>query len=127
MLLAGGFNFTTKNLIDIPAAQKEANKIINNKKISGTEVLDEIEKKLPSEKQIKKDFSNKYTNGVLSYIINETTSSGSLVFAIFNGINKVVFEGKIGSAVTIFLSSIVLALFTIIFINTLEIGKNRYF
>ena len=59
------------------------------------------------EKQIKKDISNKYTNGVLSYIINETTSSGSLVFAILNGINKVVFEGKIGSAVTIFLSSIV--------------------
>ena len=126
LLLAGGFNFTTKNLIDIPAAQKEANKIINNKKISGTEVLDEIEKKLPSEKQIKKDFSNKYTNGVLSYIINETTSSGSLVFAILNGINKVAFEGKIGSAVTIFLSSIVLALFAIIFINTLEIVKNRY-
>ena len=54
LLLAGGFKKKKKNLIDIPAAQKEANKIINNKKISGTEVLDEIEKKLPSEKQIKK-------------------------------------------------------------------------
>ena len=101
LLLAGGFNFTTKNIIDVPSAQKEASKIINNKKISGTEVLDEIEKKLPSEKQIKKDIKNKYTNGAISYIINETTSSGSLVFAILNGINKVVFEGKIGSAVLI--------------------------
>ena len=126
-LLAGGFNFTTKNLIDIPAAQKEANKIINNKKISGTEVLDEIEKKLPSEKQIKKDIKNKYTNGAISYIINETTSSGSLVFAILNGINKVVFEGKIGSAVLIFISTILLMLFTIIYINTLEVGEKRYF
>ena len=60
LLLAGGFNFTTKNIIDVPGAQKEASKIINNKKISGTEVLDEIEKKLPSEKQIKKDIKNKF-------------------------------------------------------------------
>ena len=127
LLLAGGFNFTTKNIIDVPRAQKEASKIINNKKISGTEVLDEIEKKLPSEKQIKKDIKNKYTNGAISYIINETTSSGSLVFAILNGINKVVFEGKIGSAVLIFISTILLILFTIIYINTLEVGEKRYF
>ena len=127
LLLAGGFNFTTKNIIDVPRAQKEASKIINNKKISGTEVLDEIEKKLPSEKQIKKDIKNKYTNGAISYIINETTSSCSLVFAILNGINKVVFEGKIGSAVLIFISTILLILFTIIYINTLEVGEKRYF
>ena len=114
LLLAGGFNFTTKNIIDVPGAQKEASKIINNKKISGTEILDEIEKKLPSEKQIKKDIKNKYTNGAISYIINETTSSGSLVF-----------EGKIGSAVLIFISTILLILFTIIYINTLEVGEKE--
>ena len=27
LLLAGGFNFTTKNIIDVPSAQKEASKI----------------------------------------------------------------------------------------------------
>ena len=33
LLLAGGFNFTTKNIIDVPGAQKEASKIINNKNV----------------------------------------------------------------------------------------------
>ena len=37
------------------------------------------------------------------------------------------FEGKIGSAVLIFISTILLILFTIIYINTLEVGEKRYF
>lgn len=127
LLLAGGFNFTTRDLIEIPSSQKETSKIINNKKISGTEVLNDIYDKILNQKKFEKNIKNKYTNGALSYIINETTSSGSFVFAILNGINKVVFEGKIKSAVIIFFSSIFLILFTLIFINTLEVGKKRYF
>lgn len=127
VLLTGGFNFTTENILNTSDNQKETNKIINNTKISGIEIIDYVNDFIPSEKQIKKEIQSKYTSGALSYLINETTSSGSFIFALLNGINKLIFEGKIKNSITIFLSSILFIIFTCIFINTFEVGKNRYF
>lgn len=127
LLLAGGFNYTTKNILNASIKNEQSHKIINNSKLSNSEIIDELLEKTIDDKKREERIEKKYTNGVISYIINETTKTKSLTFTILNGINKFIFEGKIGISVTIILSGILFSLFSILFINTLEVGKVRYF
>lgn len=127
ILLAGGFNYTTKNILNISIDNEKNSKIINNSKLSNGEIINEIIDKAYDEKKIEKKIESKYTNGVISYLINETTKTRSFAFTILNGINKLVFEGKIRTSITIFLSGLLFLIFNLLFINTLEVGKARYF
>lgn len=126
LLLTGGFNYTTKNVLHVPI-ENENNKIINNVKLSNSEIIEDLLGEVSEQKKVVKNLSEKCTRGVISYFINETTQKRSFTFSIMNGINKLVFEGKIGTSIIIFLSSVVFLIFSILFINTLEVGKNRYF
>lgn len=71
--------------------------------------------------------AEKYTMGYFSVIINEITASGSLGFGILGGINKILFDGRIGQSVAIFIMIAVLALYWIFVKNLVTIGRCRYF
>lgn len=126
-LLSSGFNYTTKNILKVETTNEHINQIINNTKITNSEIIDQILEKTDAEKKIEENFQNKFTDGVLSTIFNEITKSGSVVFGILNGINKLVFEEKVGVGVIIIIGNIILFIFTLICLNTLEVGKIRYF
>ena len=68
-----------------------------------------------------------FTMGYFSVIVNEITASGSLGFGILGGLNKILFDGKIGASVTIFIMMIVLAVYWIFVKNLIQIGRCRYF
>ncbi|MBR1851879.1 MAG: DUF975 family protein [Lachnospiraceae bacterium] len=74
-----------------------------------------------------KTAAEKYTMGYFSVIVNEVTSSGSLGFGVLNGINKILFHGKIGESVVIFVMVIISALGWIFWKNLLLVGRCRYY
>ena len=127
VLLAGGFNYTTRNIISIDVTDAKVNKILNNKNLTSSEIIDELLEKTTTEKKIEADIKTKYTKGVISYLLNETISSRSIIFTILNNINKLLFADKIGTNIIIITSSILLTIISILFINAIEVGKNRYF
>ena len=65
ILLAGGFNYTTKNILNISIDNEKNSKIINNSKLSNGEIINEIIDKAYKEKKIEKKIESKYTNGVI--------------------------------------------------------------
>ncbi len=71
--------------------------------------------------------AEKYTMGYFSVIVNEITSSGSLGFGVLNGLNKILFHGKIAESVTIFIMTGLTALFWVFGKNLILIGRCRYF
>ena len=127
LLLAGGFNYTTKNIQEIDIHDKKVNQILNNKSLTSSEILGELLEKTTQEKKLERMIENKYTNGVLSYLINDLISSKSIIFSFLNSANKIFFHNKIGLGVVVFISSILISLFSILFINAIEVGKCRYF
>ena len=127
LLLTGGFDYTTKNIQTIDIRDQKVNQILNNKSLTSSEILGELLEKTAQEKKLEKVIENRYTNGVLSYLINALISSKSIIFSLLNGANKIFFHNKIGLGVVIFISSIFISLFGILFINAIEVGKCRYF
>lgn len=77
--------------------------------------------------QFSETAAEKYTMGYFSVIINEITASGSLGFGILGGLNKILFDGRIGQSVTIFVMVAVLACYWIFVKNLISIGRCRYF
>ena len=69
----------------------------------------------------------KYTKGVFSVFVNEISGSNSFIFGILNGVNKLVFGGKVASSVIIFVFSVLSFLAVIYIHNVLKVGKNRYY
>ena len=65
--------------------------------------------------------------GYFSVIVNEVTESGSLGFGILNGLNKILFHGKIAESITIFIMTALLGLFWVFGKNLILIGRCRYF
>lgn len=132
VLLAGGFTYSTKDLVNINFYEENVGQLLgisdrfSNSKIIN-EMIDKTKKIQDLEAPTRNDEQIKYTRGILSVFINETTSSGSIVFGILNGINKLVFHEKIASAILIFGGNILLFVFNVIFIDVLVIGKNRFF
>ena len=71
--------------------------------------------------------AEKYTKGYFSVFVNETTSSGSLGFGIINGVNQIVFNGRVDRSIGIFIMTGISALFWVFFKNLILIGQCRYF
>lgn len=71
--------------------------------------------------------AEKYTMGYFSVIVNEVTASRSIGFGLLNGLNKIVFHGKIAESVTIFAMVAASALYWIFIKNMLIVGRCRYF
>lgn len=74
-----------------------------------------------------KNKNKKYYDGVLAVFFNETTSSGSLTYGILNGVNAIIFKGKVKAIIIIILSNLVLFTFKTLFIDVITISKSRYF
>jgi len=71
--------------------------------------------------------AEKYYMGYFSVIVNEVTDSGSLGFGILNGINKILFGGRIGESVVIFVMVVISAAAWIFWKNLLIVGRCRYY
>ncbi len=127
LCLAGGFNYTTKNILEVDIRDKKVEQLLSNKRLTSSEILDELLEKTKLEKKLEIKVQNKYTKGVISYFINELVSSRSLVFTSLNVFNKIFFHNKISMQITIVISSILVFIISILFIQVLEIGKCRYF
>lgn len=128
LFMAGGFSYSTKNILESDFANEEIEEILINKnKLSNTEIIDEILEKTNIQKEIEYDFQNKYFEGILAIFVNEITSSGSIIFGFLNGVNKLVFGEKVEVAVLIFIGNAIWVLVSILFINVLIVGKCRYF
>ena len=104
---------------------------LRENRITNAEILKEL---LEQNELISTDFSTfsettaeKYTMGYFSVIVNEVTESGSLGFGILNGLNKILFHGKIAESITIFIMTALLGLFWIFGKNLILIGRCRYF
>lgn len=127
LILAGSFNFTTKNILNTNINDKISSEILNNKTLSNSEIIDQLLNKTEDEKKIEEKINNKFTSGVLSTFVNEITKSGSILFGIINGINKTLFSENIGITVLIIISGITFYLIKIFILNPILIGENRYF
>ena len=71
--------------------------------------------------------SEQYYGGVASVFVNEISGSQSFVFGILNGVNQLVFGGKIASSITIFIFTVISIFIFLFFKNVIVVGKNRYF
>lgn len=71
--------------------------------------------------------SKKYYNGVGAVFVNEITGSQSFIFGIVNGLNVLIFQGKISNSIVIFVFAI-LSAFVFVFVkNVIVVGEKRYF
>ena len=71
--------------------------------------------------------SKDYYGGVASIFVNEMTGSQSFIFGIVNGLNQLIFKGKIANSIIIFIFSII-SIFIFVFVkNVIVVGNNRYF
>ena len=68
-----------------------------------------------------------YTKGVISVLVNQVSESGSPAFGILNGINVLIFKGRVAQSVVIF-SMVLLTILVLIFVrNIFIVGQCRYF
>ena len=125
-LLSGGFGFSTKNILNTNLSDIRAIETMKQQGKTNSEIIDDLFEKMKREMTGQQKLSKKYTNGVLSYIINQVTSSYSAVFSVLNGINEFL-GGKGSIAMVIIASNFVLILFRSFFVSVVEVGKNRYF
>lgn len=71
--------------------------------------------------------AEKYSKGYFSIFVNESTKSGSLGFGIVNGLNQILFHGRVDRSIGIFIMTGVSALFWVFGKNLLLVGQCRYF
>ena len=71
--------------------------------------------------------STDYYGGVASIFVNEMTGSQSFIFGIVNGLNQLIFKGKIANSIIIFIF-LIISIFIFVFVkNVIVVGNNRYF
>ncbi|MBO4862915.1 MAG: DUF975 family protein [Eubacterium sp.] len=71
--------------------------------------------------------SAKYYGGVASVFVNEITGSQSFLFGILNGVNELVFSGRVAGSIVIFIFALI-SIFIFIYVkNVIVVGKNRYY
>ncbi len=92
-----------------------------------TELLQELHILDMNPEQLAETTAEKYTMGYFSIIVNEITASGSLGFGFLNGLNKILFHGKIAESITIFIMTALTALLWVFGKNLILIGRCRYF
>ena len=142
-IINGGYNFATRdkelpqkqeliNAVDAIEHPEKAGEIAANQDLSNTDILlritynifhiDEI-----SDPETVSSTSAKYYGGVASVFVNEITGSQSFLFGILNGLNELIFKGKVASSVIIFIFSLI-SIFIFVFLkNVIVVGQNRYF
>ena len=116
IILSGGYNLG-----------RDKAYTINYSKLNNTPIVNKMGEIEEGYQKIEQELKDKYKNGVIAYLINETDSNGSFTYTIFNGINKLIFSEKISTGIIILISGIVFWTINIIFFKVIEIGKNRYF
>ncbi len=126
LVFSGGYNYITKI---IPSKQLNASVLTVSNNVNSSEILQEF---LARQEIINMDFiyhrdTSQYTQGVFSVFVNEIAGSGSFGYGILNGINKIVFQGRIVASVTIFVLAILSLLFSVFIANLFVVGRNRYF
>ncbi|SNU06952.1 Protein of unknown function [Lachnospiraceae bacterium] len=100
---------------------------LSNSQIILKFILNVFDVKDPPNPESVSTTSAKYYGGVASVFVNEITGSQSFVFGIINGINEVVFNGRVASSVIIFVFAVI-SVFIFVFVkNVIIVGKNRYF
>ena len=128
VLLAGGYSYTTKNILEVDTSDVNISEILNNSsKKTNAEIIDDLLNKTDSEKQREEVIKNKYSAGVISSIINEITASGSIIFVFLNAFNNFLFAGDISVFVLIIFATLISFSFNVLFINVLQVGRNRFF
>ena len=68
-----------------------------------------------------------YTGGVLAVFVNQITESGSVAFGVLNGLNQLIFRGRLVNSVLILVMSLVTLLYIVFVRNMLLVGECRYF
>lgn len=129
-ILRDGYQYAT-DWNTIASEREQIAYELRENRITNAEILKEL---LEQNELISTDFSTfsettaeKYTMGYFSVIVNEVTASGSLGFGILNGLNKILFHGKIAESITIFIMTALLGLFWVFGKNLILIGRCRYF
>ena len=129
-ILHDGYQYAT-NWTNTVSEQEQVIYELREERLTNSDILREL---VAKQKLIPIDFSlyaetssEKYTMGYFSVIVNEVTASGSLGFGILNGLNKILFQGKIAESIMIFIMVILAALFWVFVKNMLLIGRCRYF
>lgn len=127
IILAGGINYSTKNILKIDVSQIDDVGIVNslNDKSNG-EILDELLEKTMEDKKNEEWVADKFSRGVLSVIVNEIVATKSVLFGLLNSLNKFL-GGHISVALVILIANFVLFFLKTFFFSVLEVGKNRYF
>ena len=74
-----------------------------------------------------KKSSAKYYSGVASVFVNEITGSQSFIFGILNGLNELIFKGRVASSVVIFIFALLSIALFIFVKNVIITGQIRYF
>ena len=120
ILLYGGFNYATLNIRK--DLVKDEYKILEKSKITNGEIIEELVDHI-----VRKNVSFDHKYGVISYIINETTSASSVVFSIINALNKIIFNQKLGAGVILLVTTFLYLLFNILFLQVFKVGEARYF
>lgn len=127
ILIFGGINYSTKNILDVDITNKENIEVINNyKNKSNSEILDDLLEKTVKEKEYEEYVSNNFTKGVLSIFVNEIVSTKSIVFSLLEGINNFL-GNKVSIAMIIIIANVLIYIFKKFFISAFEVGKIRYF
>ena len=125
-LLSGGIGFSTRNILNTNLSDIREIEIMKQQGKTNSEIIDDLLEKTEKETTGQKELSKKYNHGVLAYIINQVTSSNSVIFSFLNGINELL-GGKGSIALVIIASNFLLILFRSLFVSVVEVGKNRYF
>ncbi len=126
ILISAGYNYTlvdniyqNSNISLMLETHHKTNAIILEEFLEGQHIFDvEINAKNTAEK---------YTKGYFSVIVNEITGTGSIGFGILNGINKILFSGRISESISIFIMVFLSILIMIFIRNIVMVGKCRYF
>ena len=84
IILSGGYNLG-----------RDKAYTINYSKLNNTPIVNKMGEIEEGYQKIEQELKDKYKNGVIAYLINETDSNGSFTYTIFNGINKLIFSEKI--------------------------------
>ncbi len=133
MLFHGGYSYASSygggsELIDFRSTSSVVSERVG---LTSSTAFDTIDSILTERNILDVDIQDtvkaRYTKGYLSVFVNEIADTGSVLNGFFSGANKILFQGKIQESIIVFLVSIFFLVFTVLFVNPLRVGQNRYF
>ncbi len=146
IIINGGYHFATegrsisdenaaKIVSTVETVQEETKTVSSGQELSNAEILNELIINLLKALDIEgqeslfdvSPTSEKYYSGVASVFVNEITGSQSFIFGIVNGLNQLLFKGKVANSIIIFVFAALSLLFFYFVKNVITTGKNRYY